>query len=119
MVVYAIFSTSTGIGVGKRATEVLEALTVGCAVIAGLDELETGLVTAGMAEVFRGEAALALTVAGGICLKKGRDLFPHPGILTSQPVEIMRSSISIAEKMERLLKVSRKCSFLVSVLIEV
>ena len=45
---------------------------------------------------------------GVIFLKKGRDRFPQPGILTSQPEEIIRSNINIAEKMDRLLRVSRK-----------
>ena len=45
---------------------------------------------------------------GTIFLKKGRERLPQPGILTSQPEEISRSSINIAEKMDRLLRVSRK-----------
>ena len=45
---------------------------------------------------------------GGVTvLKKGSDLLPHPGMLTSQPEEIRRRSNNIAEKMERLFKVSR------------
>jgi len=95
--------------VGKGLAKVFETFILGFAAIAGLDVVETVLLTAGAATGVVGAAVLLLTVAGVICLKKGRDLFPHPGILTSQPVEIMRSSISIAEKMDRLLKVSRKC----------
>jgi hypothetical protein len=45
--------------------------------------------------------------AGWIFLKKGRERFPQPGILTSQPEESRRINSSIAEKIERLLKVSR------------
>jgi hypothetical protein len=44
---------------------------------------------------------------GGTALKKGSDLLPHPGMLTSQPEEIRRRSNNMAEKMERLFKVSR------------
>ena len=42
-----------------------------------------------------------------VLLKKGRVLFPQPGILTTHPDEISNKTKSIAEKMERLLKVSR------------
>jgi hypothetical protein len=42
-----------------------------------------------------------------VVLKKGRVLFPQPGILTTHPDEISNKTKSIAEKMERLLKVSR------------
>jgi hypothetical protein len=56
-----------------------------------------------------------LEADGTTVLKKGRDRLPQPGMLTSHPVEIIRRSSNIAENMERLLKVSRNCSFLVSV----
>jgi hypothetical protein len=46
-------------------------------------------------------------VGGATFLKKGRDRLPHPGILTSQPEEIRRSRSNIAEKMDKLLRVSR------------
>jgi hypothetical protein len=42
-----------------------------------------------------------------VVLKKGRVLFPQPGMLTTHPDEISNKTKSIAEKMERLLKVSR------------
>ena len=61
---------------------------------------------------------LVMTATGIIGLKNGRERLPHPGILTSQPVEIINNSISIAEKMERLLNVSRNGSFPKSVLDE-
>jgi hypothetical protein len=60
-----------------------------------------------------------LTGFCSICLKKGKERLPQPGILTSQPVEISNKSINIAEKIERLLKVSRNGSFPESVLVEV
>ena len=45
---------------------------------------------------------------GGVTgLKKGRERLPQPGMLTSQPEEIRSRSNSIAEKMDRLFKVSR------------
>ena len=49
--------------------------------------------------------------------KKGKERFPQPGILRSQPVEISNKSINIAEKIERPLNVSRNCSFPESVLL--
>ena len=51
-------------------------------------------------------------------LKKGKERLPQPGILTSQPVEMSNKSINIAEKIERLLNVSRNFSFPESVLVE-
>jgi hypothetical protein len=44
---------------------------------------------------------------GDTFLKKGRERLPQPGILTSHPVEIMRSTRSMAENMDRLFRVSR------------
>jgi hypothetical protein len=48
-----------------------------------------------------------------ICLKKGKDRLPQPGILTSQPEETSNNNSSIAEKMDRLFKVSRNRASLV------
>ena len=45
---------------------------------------------------------------GGLTgLKNGRERLPHPGMLTSQPEETISKSNNIAEKMDRLFKVSR------------
>ncbi len=121
MVVKANFSTSTGTGVGEGVDIVVFMTFVEMIVetalgavdfrIAGALEtagtgIETGLATEGALD----GAAVLLA-----CLKKGRERFPQPGMLTSQPLETIRRSINIAEKMERLLKVSRKVPFLVSV----
>jgi hypothetical protein len=57
--------------------------------------------------VMEGNVVIFGSCKGVTGLKKGRERFPHPGILTSQPVEISNSSKSIAEKMDRLFKVSR------------
>ena len=51
-------------------------------------------------------------VGVGICLKKGRERLPQPGMFTSHPEEISNSNNSIAEKMDRLLRVSRNLLFL-------
>lgn len=40
-------------------------------------------------------------------LKKGRERLPQPGIFTSQPDEISNNINNIAEKMDKLFKVSR------------
>jgi hypothetical protein len=53
---------------------------------------------------------------GVIFLKKGRERLPHPGILTSHPVEIMRSTNNMAEKMDRLFRVSRNPESLVEMI---
>ena len=57
--------------------------------------------------VMEGKLVILGSCKGVTGLKKGRERFPHPGILTSQPVEINNSNKSIAEKMDRLFKVSR------------
>jgi hypothetical protein len=73
-------------------------------------------------EELEGELALLAAVVAALLedmgLKKGRERLPQPGTLMSQPVEIMSKSINIAEKMERLLNVSRNGSFPESVLVE-
>jgi len=81
-----------------------------------------GLVAGGADLRTAGALALELTVAAGIVLGTGGVLlieddvrFPQPGKLRLQPVDNIKRSINIAEKMERLLKVSRNGSFLVSV----
>jgi hypothetical protein len=55
-----------------------------------------------------GAAAGGTGVGGGtMALKNGRERLPQPGILTSHPEEMRRRRSNIAEKMERLFKVSR------------
>lgn len=53
---------------------------------------------------------------GAIFLKKGRVRLPQPGILTSHPVEIMRRTNNMAEKMDRLFRVSRNPESLVEMI---
>ena len=56
-----------------------------------------------------GEEAAGFSITG---LKRGRDRFPHPGILSTQPVETSTSNTNKADNSEMLLKVSRNWVFL-------
>jgi hypothetical protein len=93
-------------------------LGVGCGVP---DFLRTGIVVAGEGTItifatgvieegerfkFRlgAESGVGFFSAG---FKKGNDRMPQPGILTTQPVEISKNTSNIADKMDRLFKVSR------------
>ena len=69
-----------------------------------------GFAVIGLAAETGGAAMeLGLVEAGGglTGLKNGRERLPHPGMFTSQPEEIINKSNNIAEKMDRLFKVSR------------
>src|SRR5579862_4643169 len=82
-----------GVGlVPATGTKVLRALT-------GAEADETGATGV--------ETGLAVGTGGVTGLKKGRDRLPQPGILTSQPEEMRSKSNSMAEKIDRLFKVSR------------
>jgi len=88
-----------GLGVGLATT--------GGKDFGALTEAE-GVLETGMVVVERGFEGAAEGGAGGATgLKKGRERLPHPGIFTSQPEEIRSKSNNIAEKIDRLFKVSR------------
>ena len=84
----------------------------------GFEDWTNG-VGSGLGELFEGtETGTGVDVGAGgtIFLKKGSERFPQPGILTSHPVEIRRSTNNMAEKMDRLFKVSRNPESLVEII---
>jgi hypothetical protein len=91
-----------------------------------LDEFFAALLTTieGVGVVLAGEfkegtttgTGVEVGTGGAIFLKKGRVRLPQPGILTSHPVEIMRRTNNMAEKMDRLFRVSRNPESLVEMI---
>jgi hypothetical protein len=80
----------------------------------GLAATEAGAEETGEVAPETGAEAEGERVGTGvaIALKKGRERLPQPGMLTSQPEEIRSNNKSIAEKMDKLFKVSRNRAFL-------